>query len=87
MDNIPLDSELQSMGLDLFKKSEYCDNFASYQDVTIQPLHPPADSDHTTYSFTVGGLNDRLYTALKTIKIVGRLRVLNHDGTSLKKMS
>ena len=54
MDNIPLDSEVQSTGLDLFIKPEYCDNFASYQDVTIQPLHPPADSDHTTYSFTVG---------------------------------
>ena len=85
MDNIPLDSELQSTGLDLFTKPEYCDNFANYQDVTIQPLHPPADSDHTTYSFTVGGLNDRLYTALNTIKIVGRLRVLHHDDTPLEK--
>ena len=70
-------------GLDIFEEPEYTENFQSQSDVLIQPTAPPSDSPHASYTFVIGGKDDRLYTTLSSIKIIGRLRVTLQNGGAL----
>ena len=64
-------------GLSLFEKPTYTQNFQSQSDIVIQPVSPPSDSQHASYSFILGSKDDPLYTVPDSVKIFGRLRVLN----------
>ena len=41
-------------GLALFDKPTYTQNFQSQTDIVIQPISPPSDSQHASYSFNFG---------------------------------
>ena len=49
-------------GLALFDKPTYTQNFQSQTDIVIQPISPPSDSQHASYSFILGSKDDPLYT-------------------------
>ena len=70
-------------GLALFDKPLYSDNFQSQSDVIIQPISPPGDSQHSSYTFIIGSRDDPLYTIPGSIKIFGQMRVCLQNGTSL----
>ena len=70
-------------GLALFEKPVYSENFQSQSDVIIQPISPPGDSQHSSYTFILGSKDDPLYTIPGSIKIFGRMRVCLQNGASL----
>ena len=70
-------------GLALFDKPSYTENFQSQTDIVIQPISPPSDSQHASYSFILGSKDDPLYTIPDSVKIFGRLRVCTQNGTPL----
>ena len=70
-------------GLALFEKPVYTENFQSQSDIIIQPVSPPSDSQHASYSFLLGSKDDPLYTIPKSVKIFGRMRVCLQNGSSL----
>ena len=47
------------------------------------PLIPPYDNSAQTMKFSIGGLEDPLYTDLSTMKCVGRIQVI-HEGEDSK---
>ena len=49
----------------------------------IQPISPPSDSQHASYSFILGSKDDPLYTVPDYVKIFGRLRVCTQNGSPL----
>ena len=70
-------------GLALFDKPVYSENFQTQSDVIIQPISPPGDSQHSSYTFIIGSKDDPLYTIPGSIKIFGRMRVCLRNGASL----
>ena len=70
-------------GLDIFSKPTYTANFNNQSDVIIQPTSPPSDSPHATYTFILGGKDDKLYSIPSSLKIFGRFRVSLQNGDSL----
>ena len=59
-------------GLDIFSKPTYTANFNNQSDVIIQPTSPPSDSPHATYTFILGGKDDKLYSIPSSLKIFGQ---------------
>ena len=70
-------------GLSLFEKPTYTQNFQSQTDIVVQPISPPSDSQHASYSFILGSKDDPLYTVPDSVKIFGRLRVCTQNGSPL----
>ena len=60
-------------GLALFDKPVYSENFQSQSDVIIQPVSPPGDSPHASYTFIIGSKDDHQYTIPSSVKIFGRM--------------
>ena len=67
----------------LIDKPIYSENFQSQSDVIIQPVSPPGDSPHASYTFIIGSKDDQQYTIPSSVKIFGRMRVCMQNGTSL----
>ena len=72
-------------GLALFDKPVYTENFQSQTNVVIQPISPPSNSQHASYTFILGSKDDPLYTIPSSVKIFGRLRVCMQNGNPLDK--
>ena len=70
-------------GLALFDKPTYAENFQSQTDVIIQPISPPSNSQHPSYTFILGSKDDPLYTIPSSVKFFGRLRVCAQNGKPL----
>jgi hypothetical protein len=47
-------------GLALFDKPVYSENFQTQSDVIIQPISPPGDSQHSSYTFIIGSRDNSL---------------------------
>ena len=60
-------------GLALFDKPIYSENFQSQSDVIIQPVSPPGDSPHASYTFIIGSKDDQQYTIPSSVKVFGRI--------------
>ena len=67
-------------GLSLFDKPVYSGNFQTLSDVIIQPISPPGDSPHSSYTFIIGSKDDPLYTIPGSIKFFERMRVYAKRG-------
>ena len=77
------DTDSHDSGLDIYETPEYTSNFANQSDVVLQPTCPPSDSRHATYTFLLGGKDDKLYSIPSSIKVFGRIRVQLQNGTPL----
>jgi len=79
---IPTNSDFEHDML-TYSKPNYSSNWSAFQTCKIQPVVQPYDSPTQTLRYEIGGVDDPLYTHLTTMKVLGRLRVLNEDGSSL----
>ena len=79
---ISTNNDSESVLLD-YSKPEYAASFTNYTDCKISPLIQPYDNSMQSLKFSIGGIEDPLYTDLSTLRCVGRLQVQTVDGEPL----
>ena len=79
---ISTNNDSESVLLD-YSKPQYAASFSNYTDCKISPLIQPYDNSMQSLKFSIGGIEDPLYTDLSTLRCVGRLQVQTADGEAL----